>query len=49
MSLNKKKQDETSDQQKTHSKTNYEDCFVYDESRFTGTKKTIYFQQRLYL
>ena len=37
MSLNKKKQqDETSDQQKTHSKTNYEDCFVYDESRFTG-------------
>ena len=36
MSLNKKKQDETSDQQKTNSKTNYEDCFVYDESRFTG-------------
>ena len=38
MSLNekKKKHDETSDQQKTHSKTNYEDCFVYDESRFTG-------------
>ena len=37
MSLNKKKQqDETSDQQKTHSKTNYEDCFVYDESRLTG-------------
>ena len=22
---------------KTNSKTNYEDCFVYDESRFTGT------------
>ena len=21
---------------KTDSKTNYEDCFVYDESRFTG-------------
>ena len=37
MSLNKKQQqDESSDQQKTHSKTNYEDCFVYDESRFTG-------------
>ena len=37
MSLNKKKQhDETSDQQKTHSETNNEDCFVYDKSRFTG-------------
>ena len=37
MSLNKiKQQDATSEQQKTDSKTNYEDCFVYDESRFTG-------------
>ena len=38
MSLNKKKQDETLDQQQTHSKTNYEDYFVYDESRFTGIR-----------
>ena len=38
MSVNKKDpQDKTTDQQKTHSKTNYGDCFVYDESRFTGT------------
>ena len=38
MTLNKiKQQDATSEQQKkTDSKTNYEDCFVYDESRFTG-------------
>ena len=37
MSLDKKKQqDATSDQQKTHSKTNYEDCFVYDKSRLTS-------------
>ena len=37
MSLNKiKQQDATSEQQKTDSKTNYEDCFVYNESRFTG-------------
>ena len=39
MSLNKiKQQDATSEQQKTDSKTNYEDCFVYDESRFTGNQ-----------
>ena len=37
MSLNKQKQQyETSDQQKTHSKTNYEDCFVYNKSLITG-------------
>ena len=43
MSLNKiKQQDATSKQQKTDSKTNYEDCFVYNESRFTGMLSKIY-------
>ena len=27
-------------QTETHSKTNYEDCIVYDESRFTGILHT---------
>ena len=44
MSLNEiKQQDATSEQQKTDSKTNYEDCFVYDESRFTGIEYILYF------
>ena len=37
MSLDKiKQQDAISEQQKTDSKTNYEDCFVFNKSRFTG-------------
>ena len=45
MSLNKiKQQDATSEQQKkTDSKINYEDCFVYGESRFNGKKIIIDF------
>ena len=38
MSLNKRKTAKCNIRptKKKNSKTNYEDCFVYDESRFTG-------------
>ena len=43
MSLDKKKtRCNIRPTKKTHSKTNYEDCFVYDESRFTGTVLLLY-------